>query len=1165
MFMAPFEYTRHANHPYKETSPNTHGHFAATPVRHPPYSAAALPFRWMFRDSLVPFGEEYQLDVDPQREPDLGFSTTWSQQRENHRALGDCFFGHVKPGKSLCFFYAKQVPFVEDSRRVLIGVGWVKHVGDALEYEYERPGPLQSLLWERMVQHSIRPDFKDGFLLPYHAAIEYAAEHSDFDPTEIVAFAPADRFVEFSYATEHVTHDGAIATLLACAGALQKAAKHLPGPWDKCLKWIDARLGEMWKMRGPCPGLGAALCAFGLEYGTFVARELETKLGQNEDPWPLVNQVLTNPKAHLSPEGTRGIGKTLQATWKALTAERRSLLKLVGRFEITPDQAKCVYVEEVREKAGVRCSDRELLENPYRIYESTRLTPDPVSVWTIDRGVFPDQVVQEKHPLPEPSGLDGGTDARRVRALVVDVLESAAGGGDTLLPRKDVILDVRGLDIRPACEVSGDLMAVAEATFAPEIRQAQLSDKSSAYQLSRLARMGEVIRMAVTKRQKGKRIPVTEDWRKLLNQHLVKPSPDDTYREERARQEKAAALKELAESRFSVLIGPAGTGKTTLLSILCSQKEIAAGGILLLAPTGKARVKMEQMAKEKKLPLKGFTIAQFLGGKNDRYDYKTGRYQLSAVKAEESRETVIVDEASMLTEEMLGALVDSLMGVKRLILVGDPRQLPPIGAGRPFVDIISELAPADVHARFPRVADGYAELTVRRRQVGKDREDREDLQLAEWFSGAPIPPGEDDVFNTVVKPGGSKHVVFVPWKTPEEFQRKLLRVLVKELPLSGLDDVQGFDLKLGATVSGSYCYFNKGAAPAAEQWQILSPVRGMGHGVTAINRLIHKQFRSQVVQFARKKKYRKIPKPLGPEEIVYGDKVINVKNHPRSRVWPEEGSAKYLANGEIGIAVGQFKTGNMTKAPWELQVEFSSQTGFAYKFHESDFGEEAQPILELAYAATVHKAQGSEFDLVILSLPNPCRLLSRELLYTALTRQKGRVVVLHQGDRMDLKRFSSDRYSVIATRLTNLFKDPAPVEVGGLFFEDRLIHRTQRGELVRSKSEVIVANILAELGIDYFYEKELTIEGVTKFPDFTAEDDATGTTYYWEHCGMLHDPDYRIRWERKLQWYKEHGILPYSEGGGERGTLIVTRDSEGGAISSPEIRQLAKKIVLGEA
>ena len=112
--------------------------------------------------------------------------------------------------------------------------------------------------------------------------------------------------------------------------------------------------------------------------------------------------------------------------------------------------------------------------------------------------------------------------------------------------------------------------------------------------------------------------------------------------EERARQEKAVSLKELAESRFSVLIGRAGTGKTTLLSVLCGQPDIAEGEVLLLAPTGKARVRMEQAAKD--LNLKAYTLAQFLYGR-DRFDGLTQSYRLSDEPAKYVARTVIVDEA----------------------------------------------------------------------------------------------------------------------------------------------------------------------------------------------------------------------------------------------------------------------------------------------------------------------------------------------------------------------------------------------------------------------------------------------------------------------------------------------------------------------------------------
>ena len=136
-FMSPFEYTRVANHPYKHTSEGSHGHFAPTDLRHPAYSAPAVPFAWMLRESMDELGETYGLDVRPQREPDLEFSTQWIQAIENQKALSDCFCDHIKPEESLCFFYAKQVPFVEDAgaRRILVGVGRVLHVSPGVEYQ----------------------------------------------------------------------------------------------------------------------------------------------------------------------------------------------------------------------------------------------------------------------------------------------------------------------------------------------------------------------------------------------------------------------------------------------------------------------------------------------------------------------------------------------------------------------------------------------------------------------------------------------------------------------------------------------------------------------------------------------------------------------------------------------------------------------------------------------------------------------------------------------------------------------------------------------------------------------------------------------------------------------------------------------------------------------
>lgn len=1178
-FMAPFELTRTKNHPYRETSERTHGHFAPTAYRLPSYAAEAVPFAWMRKENLESFRDRFQLNVDPSREPDLGFETGWTQHRDHHEALLNCFFGHVKADESLCFFYAKRTPLTEDPRRVIVAVGRVKHLPpENPEYKYSVPAaaaPLRSLLWERPIQHSIRPDraggFEDGFLLPYREALAFAEEHPEFDPADVVAFAPADRQGEFSYVTEHVTHDGAIGSLLACSAALREAAKHLEGPWERYQKWIDNELGRLWKLRGPCPGLGAALTAFGIEMGVLVAYELAKHVGENEDPWPTVERMFADPKSVLSGPARRYVGAEHAEVWKVMRGDRRSLLKLLSRFEITSDQAKSVFVEEERANAKLDIDESQALANPYRLFEATRGSAWPVSVATVDRGLFPEPVVRDRHPLPPPSAVETGTDVRRIRAWAVETLEDAAADGDTLLPRADVITAIRDMEHRPGCPVTGDLMAVAEKSFAPEIEVAALADGKPAFQLSRLAACSKYIRSEVTKRLNGRPHAVTADWPTLLAEpNALGPVKPGDAREQRSRDEKSAALRVLAEARFSVLIGSAGTGKTTLLAVLCGQADIASGGVLLLAPTGKARVRMEHAAKKKRVDLTGQTLAGYLL-ESGRYAPDTGRYRMLGPAAPKGkvRDTVIVDETSMLTEEMLAALLEAVAGAKRIILVGDHRQLPPIGAGRPFADVVKRLQPADVDSLFPKVAQGYAELTLNWRQDPS----APDARLAAWFAGTDPGPGEEGIFDELNTLGKGDRLRVLQWKSQDECHRQLLEVLQEELRLKSPDDQIGFDKSLGGAESKGNCYFNRtsdrgGVGEAAESWQILSPVKALAHGVTGLNRLVHRAFRSRAVEWARNR-YRKTAEPLGPEEIVYGDKVINVRNQRRWwEVYPEDGCAKYVANGEIGIAVGQFK-GPQAKYrgyPWKLEVEFTSQPGYTYGFTKRDFGEEGDIPLELAYALTVHKSQGSEFGTVILVLPVPCRLLSREMLYTALTRQRDRIIILCQDAPAVLRAYSGSEHSETARRLTNLFTEPAPVVVKDRRYDGKHIHRTNRGELVMSKSEVIIANELFHRGIEYAYEKELQFgSGRRCKPDFTMEDAASGLTVYWEHCGMLMDQGYRERWERKRKWYLDNGVRPLSDGSGPgpNGLLVVTSDDPATGFDTVAIGAIIDKVFGG--
>ena len=1189
-FMAPFPLVKMKTHPYADIYPETHGHFAPTRFDHPPYSAACVPFRWMLRENVegnersgIGLAERLRLGWRSEREPDIRnrrgkpIETAWVQERDNQLALLDTFFGALCPEESLCFFYAKRTPLSEQSRRVIVGVGRVRGIGEATEYATHENGPLRCVLWERNVVHSVRPGYADGFLFPYQEALALAAQDGGVDPEEFVAFAPDEHFDAYSYGSEHLTHDGAVASLVTCAAALHRVKKRIDGPWDQALGWIDTQLNRLWKARGAFPGLGSALSAFGYEWGfqhgSLLAYEIEImRERQGEtDPWRLLDAVMETPSGLDGPIA-KLLAPSLRKGWTRLAPERRALLQLLSRCTVSEGQALRVYDTTERKRTGIEATDAELLANPYLLFEQDRRSPDAITFGAVDRGLFPDDVIRERFPVPEPSHVDDPADGRRVRALAVDLLEEATGEGHTLLPRSWIIGRARERMLQPPCPLGENVLDATEEGFAPVIDRTNTRAGEAAYQLDRLVECRRIIRREINRRRKGRRHAADHDWRKIVDSGLNKSLPEDARerkREVRARDEKAAALEELFRSRVSVLIGPAGTGKTTLLRMLCSIDGLADSGLLLLAPTGKARVRLEEQTGRRGT---GRTLAQFLLHFR-RYSGVTGAYFPNPkVRGCNDYRTVIVDECSMLTEEQLAALIDSLTNVERLVLVGDVRQLPPIGAGRPFVDVVNELQPTDVEAAFPRCGSGYAELTIPRRQQD---ESQADVLLAAHFSGQPLDPGADAVLDGPVQAEDDR-LRLVRWDNPQELQDKIVDEIIRGLELSGADDELGFEESLGGSRyedrPGAFFWSkyrdNPGAAARAEAWQVLSPVRAGFVGTDALNRRIQTQFRAEARRLAETEGWgRKVPPPFGPQGLLYGDKVINVRNQRRSDVWPEPDGEAYIANGDIGIVVGQYKTKKFKGLPRKLEVEWAGQLGHKYGFHAGEFGEEKSSPLELAYCLTVHKTQGSEFGLTFVVLTHPCWLLSRELLYTALTRHRDRLIVLHQGPLDQYRRHAGEEHSAIAGRLTNLFVDPLPREVTfegrSKFLEDGLIHRTERGDLVRSKSELVIADKLHARGIDYAYEQPLVLPGGrTRYPDFTIVDDASGVTYYWEHLGLLHHPGYRSRWEAKRAEYFAAGIRLPGDGGDSERVLIETHDEPGGGLDAAGIAALIDSVIL---
>ncbi len=1148
------------SHPYAEW--NLHYQkFEPAWIELPSYSADCVPFRWMLRANATEIADGLDLAYEPRLEEQVDNEAklaepAWVQHEHNQRVLLDAFFGPVEPGASLAFFYAKETPMSDDPRRTLVGVGRVTSKTRSAPYGNSQGG-FGSVTWETPIVHSIRPSMVDGFLLPYRQLLKLRDEQGlNLDLRDFAVQVPDALTDQFSYATEHVSHDAALTLLLALVDKVEQYAPLVDGDWGAVRSWLSERVAEVWDARGAFPGLGPALTAFGMAQGVLLARALDAATPEGTSPWEVFDRAVRDPGTH--PELAPKPSEMLRKTWIAMPESRRALLELISRFDLSIAQAIRMFVQPERAKAGIDVSDAALLANPYLFFEQDRHQDDPISVGSIDRGVFPVERIRAAFPVIGDSRVDDPLDERRVRALALDQLERQAEAGHALMSEERLVQAIRDAPLDPPCPLTPDILAVASAGFLPEICPASMADGARAYQLCRLTAAKEKISTVVRKRHAARQLDVQGDWGAIIESLLGNAAEEDPD-ESLAREEKTAALQVLAQSRFSVLIGPAGTGKTTLLRALHRVPGVKERGVLLVAPTGKARVRMQAAIGEK-----ASTLAQFLV-RSGRYEPGTGRYRRSEHQRAKGFATVIVDECSMLTEEQLDALLDGIEGYERLVLVGDPRQLPPIGVGRPFVDIVEYLRGESDIGGFPRVGRSYAELTVKRRQLltGSSEAERADMVLADWFAGNEVPPGGDKVWDDLARERDLGSLSLRTWSTHNDLYDQLRTELAASLPeMSGQDDSLGFQASYGGAVSGEYVYFNTLGSQKVESWQVLSPIRGEAGGVNELNRQLQRTYRRAMLDLANEPDQwaRKIPHPAGPSEIVYGDKVINVRNQRRNRYWPQTDDAlEYVANGEIGLVVGPFRRRGSKVSLNQWEVAFATQPGLAYKYYKRDFGsDDGPPVLELAYAITVHKAQGSEFGITLVVVPSPCRLLSRELLYTALTRQQHRVVLFMQGDLAELRGLASPKFSETAARVTNLFSDPQPVEVDGRFMEAGLIHRTRKGIHVRSKSELIIADLLYSKGIEFQYERELVLGGSRRLPDFTIDDADTGETYYWEHLGMLAKESYRRRWQDKLDWYASHGIRPRGHGPGldSVGTLIVTQDGLDGSISSAEIEAL---------
>lgn len=1156
-FMTAREWRRTFEHIYQrnKNAAATHGHLKPTTLKVPAFTTFAVPFAWMLSAEQPKIDESLPEPLVPD---DLApFPSPWVFGRSRQEAISNLFFGRLVPKRSLVFFYTKEGhPLGDGISRLIVGVGRILSIGP-LQY-YDTGGPSTYPFWDRLIHHSIRPDGDDGFLLPYH---DYLAPTGDPDEdarrqallAEIAVSVDSAHIRTFSYVAEHASADVALSTLVRCLEAVRKVRQHgiALGDWGRHEAWLNSQIASAWKDRGAFPGLGSVLEALKLRLGTALTLDLvqEGLMRPDDDPWPVIDALfrgtLPPPKAAYGADLA-----AVRPVWQHLSDERRALLKLLSRFAISPKQASRWFNPEERSGAASSpVSDAEILANPYRIAEldlGDGLEP-PVSMGVIDRGMLPESSIAVRHPIPGPAPVESQSDPRRVRAALVTLLRRAEDQGDTLLSTGEVLDRLPGLHLEHPCDIGSDWFAAHQTYLKGVIDlvavtvNPQEEHRVQALQLSELRRQEERLHKVLESRARASLSPIAADWRSLLIAAITEAGgtfEPGNERHEQALQEQATALQQITTHKLSVLIGRAGTGKTSVMGALFKCQPIAEGGILLLAPTGKARVRLGKAAGTK-----AKTIAQFLYALG-RYDGKRQRPLFTGKEPYRLEKTVVIDESSMLTMDDLYAVLEALdlAHVQRVILVGDHNQLPPIGVGRPFADLVGHLerAAQSSDQQMQLLAGALGKLTVEvRASVGAPSDT---LRLASWFTREPQPVDADSILSDVDTGTSFNDLEVCFWKTPEELRERLLEQFQKHLGLTGRHDAGGFNRALG--MENDWMPFDK--PDGAEHFQILSPVRMQPHGVYSLNRWVQQQFRRQELKGARE--FWKLS--LGDEELVLRDKVIQLTNERR---WGYDGKAsgkEDLANGEIGI-IAQESNGSY------LNVVFAGRPGLRFGYQKKDFPQGSGP-LELAYALTVHKAQGSEFGTVFVILPKHSSLLSRELLYTALTRSRSRLVLLVEGEKADaaelLYTHTRPELSETARRNTNLFQGAIREQSDAIPYVEYLIHRAQKGHLVRSKSELVIANMLYQLGIPYEYERLLDgdVARGRRWPDFSFVDPG-GSLILWEHLGMLSRPDYRDGWKKKQAWYEQNGYLLDQN-------LFITAEDDRGGLDSIEVRRIAEKI-----
>lgn len=1032
------------------------------------------------------------------------FEDMWDEkgnrrEPDERKDITEKFFEGLREKVSLIFYYCNYDNPVtgNEKKYLLVGIARLKEKGTFKKWPQipkdvaEKYGDF---VWSITLQNGY-PD--EGLRIPYQ---EYL--NSNLDVSSIAVVISGDLARRFKYVSRHVSDDEAIGLIDHAIRSIKKVVQHSHlkngrVDWERKLEWLKDIRHECWESRGLYPGLASTLAYLNFPDSELYVR-IELPKKQPKDPREYIVDRLDG-KVKMDAQERDRYGDAIERYQTLKNSPTTAIIAKLCRdrlpfFDLTEDQVKNILGDS-REQYLITSSLGEILDNPYCLCEeyTGQDIDDTLGFHRIDHGMIPSE------DLGKEASRIALDDPRRLRALMVDFLKSAANDGHTFLDRSDLfaLVEQWHKENDPAGHFILDkaIWEQYRELFSKKLVLDSVEGVEAVF-LNPIHASERVIRKEILELMNEEKLsPSRIDWKASLEEFQSKEKGHPPIPE--AVAEQARALETIYRARFSVLTGNAGTGKTTVLRSLVTEiaKREPNHSFLLLAPTGKAAVILSSRVKRKALTIHRF-LMQYGWINPVNYTLKQRN-----IKRMGNPGTVVIDEASMLDVNLLATVFRAidLSNAERLVMVGDADQLPPIGPGKPFADIIDYLKKDDT-----RKQDHLAELTVNCRQVAGSRS----AWLASHFCRGSERPDEEIFWD--IEKGVSQGDLWVGrWNEDEDLYNLLSQVL--ESAITEMGGQKRLSVNLGDRYNYVHGLTSSGPGRNLEAIQILAPYRHTPSGVAYLNQVVQKLLRGEDIV----KRYQ-------VAGYVYSDKVMQIQNKKywaydhdlRKLVQNEE---TYVPNGALGYVFPQRRRSS------QLQVKFPDDfIRFSYYLGRSQCADN----IELGYVTSVHKGQGSQFDITIVIVPSQASdLLSRELLYTALSRSTRKLLLLLQKDAALLKERAWAGYSEMVKRNSSLFRTAKGIPKDGFkqFHPEQLVYEPLPEILVRSKDEFAIAQALARYSVGFSYEKPLTSldEKSWRLPDFTFR--VKRKEYYWEHFGMLGSLTYDKAVERKRKWYRENG------------------------------------------